>query len=83
MKTIYLPAALKVLRTIDKKDAASLRQKIEDFAADPTRPNSTAKAFGAGIGRVRHGDWRAAYRIDGASGTVTILSIKNRKEAYR
>jgi mRNA interferase RelE/StbE len=42
-----------------------------------------AKAVGGGRGRIRHGDWRAVYTIDGDVMVVTVLKIGNRKEVYR
>ena len=83
MKLVIDGAALKVLLAMPEADAASLREKLKRFAADPTARHPWAKAFGGGTGRIRHGDWRAVYRIDGAVLTVFVVRIGNRKEVYR
>lgn len=64
-------------------DAAGLRDKLKAFAAAPYDPDPWAKAFGGGQGRIRHGDWRAVYQIDGDALLVTVLKVGNRKEVYR
>jgi mRNA-degrading endonuclease RelE of RelBE toxin-antitoxin system len=34
-------------------------------------------------GRIRHGDWRAVFEIDGTALVITVLKVGNRKEVYR
>ncbi|WP_247887076.1 type II toxin-antitoxin system RelE/ParE family toxin [Azospirillum sp. SYSU D00513] len=53
------------------------------FAADPYAQHSWAKAFGGGTGRIRHGEWRALYRIDGTALVVTVVKVGNRREVCR
>lgn len=83
MKLTYENHATAALLRMPKKEAKALRDKLETFAADPTARSAWAKAFGDGMGRVRHGDWRALYRIDGHSVTVIVVNIGNRKDVYR
>ncbi len=83
MKLVIEAAALKVLLRMPKGDAAGLRAKLKAFAAAPHDPHPWAKAFGGGRGRIRHGDWRAVYHIDGGALVVTVLKVGNRKEVYR
>ena len=83
MKLLIEAAALKALIRMPQRDSAALRDKLKAFAADPYAPHPWAKAFGSNSGRIRHGDWRALYEIDGGTVTVTILKIGNRKEVYR
>ena len=83
MKLVIEAAALKALIRMPQRDAAAMRDKLKIFAEAPYAPHSWVKAFGANSGRIRHGDWRALYEIDGGKVTVTILKIGNRKEVYR
>jgi mRNA interferase RelE/StbE len=83
MRLVIEAAALKALLRIPKSDAQALREKLKTFAADPNATHSWAKAFGGGRGRIRHGDWRALYKIDGAAMIVTVVKVGNRKEVYR
>lgn len=75
--------ALRALLRMPKSDAGGLRAKLREFAAAPYDPHPWAKSFGSGQGRIRHGDWRAVYRIDGDVLVVTVLKIGNRREIYR
>ncbi|WP_044564055.1 type II toxin-antitoxin system RelE/ParE family toxin [Azospirillum sp. B4] len=83
MKLLIEASALKALMKMPRSDAAALRDKLKAFAADPVAVHPWAKAFGGGMGRIRHGDWRAVYRIDGQAVTVVVLKIGNRREIYR
>jgi mRNA interferase RelE/StbE len=83
MNLVIEADALKVLLRMPEREAASLREKLKLFAADPNARHPWAKGFGGSSGRIRQGDWRAVYRIDGAKVTVFVVKIANRKEAYR
>ena len=83
MNLVIESAALKALLKMPNGDAQALRQKLKVFAADPTAAHPWAKNFGGGRGRIRHGDWRALYEIDGTRLTVTVIKVGNRKEVYR
>jgi Plasmid stabilisation system protein. len=74
---------LKVLLGMPKGDAEGLRSTLKAFAASPYDPHPWAKAFGGGRGRIRHGDWRAVYHIDGDALVIMVLKVGNRKEIYR
>ncbi len=62
-------------------EGLALREKLAALAADPNGSHPWAKSFGKGAGRVRQGDWRAVYEIQGQ--TMTIVKVANRKEIYR
>lgn len=83
MNLVIEENALKALLRMPKQDSAGLREKLKLFAAAPYDKHPWAKGFGGGTGRIRHGDWRAIYQIDGPTVTVMILKIGNRKEVYR
>lgn len=83
MKLLIEAQALKALMKMLRADAMALRDKLKAFAADPNGTRPWAKAFGGGMGRIRHGDWRAVYRLDGETVTVVVLKIGNRREVYR
>ncbi len=83
MKLLIEANALKVLLRMPKSDATGLRTKLRAFATNPYGEHGWAKAFGGGRGRIRHGDWRAIYEINGDALLITVLKIGNRKEIYR
>jgi mRNA interferase RelE/StbE len=83
MKLVIETAALKVLLRMPKDEANGLRAKLNTFAADPYGSHPWAKAFGGGRGRIRQGDWRAVFEMDGTTLVITVLKVGNRKEIYR
>ena len=83
MNLVIEAEALKALLKIPKAEAQALREKMKLFAADPLAHHGWVKSFGKGVGRIRHGDWRAVYQIEDQSVTVLIVKIGNRKEIYR
>jgi mRNA interferase RelE/StbE len=83
MRLILLPEAVKALRRMPRHDADALLARLEAVAADPFGVHPFAKAFGGGAGRVRHGDWRAVYRLDTPRGEMVVSRIAHRREAYR
>ena len=79
MNFVIETAALKALLRMPKDDAEGLRAKLKTFAANPYGPHAWAKAFGGGRGRIRHGDWRAVFEIDGPALVITVLKVGNRE----
>jgi mRNA interferase RelE/StbE len=83
MELVIETAALRALLRIPEPDAQALRKKLRTFAADPHATHPWAKSFGGGRGRIRHGDWRALYTINGTAMVVTVVKVGNRREVYR
>jgi len=83
MELVIEATALKALLRIPKPDAQALREKLRTFAGDPHAAHPWAKSFATGRGRIRHGDWRALYVIDGTAMVVTVVKVGNRREVYR
>jgi mRNA interferase RelE/StbE len=83
MKLLLSPTAAKSLVELPRRDAEALREKLVLFADDPFAPHGWAKAFGGGMARVRHGDWRAVCQIRQKDGVLAVLEIAHRREIYR
>ena len=81
----YTPAARKDLAGLPAKVAAAIMGKLDAIAADPFAPHASAtKLVGTVAGyRVRHGDWRAKYHVDGAAGLVVVERVQHRSDVYR
>ena len=77
----YGEDALKALRRMDRTTAKRIIAKIEQLAADPASLGNNVRALkgGAGLMRLRVGDWRVIYR-DGV--VLAILRIAPRGSAY-
>jgi mRNA interferase RelE/StbE len=83
VRLILLPDAAKALRRMPRRDAESLLGRLRAVAADPFGEHPAAKAFGGGTGRVRHGDWRALYRLDEVRDEMVVSRVAHRREVYR
>ena len=84
MKLVYSSAAIKSLRKIPVNDAAGLRGALDVIAADPFGQHANAKKLTDHPGfRVRHGHWRAVYRVDRETEEIVVEKIGHRKEVYR
>jgi mRNA interferase RelE/StbE len=81
----YEKAALKGLRRMQPKAAAAMREELAKIAADPfgAHPNAKALEGTKSSFQLRHGDWRALYRIDRNLRIVFVETILPRGEAYR
>ena len=84
MALIFSRDAVRALLAMPKRDAERLREKLEAIAAAPTERHPGVEAMQGkppGRFRVRQGDWRAVFRIDG--GEVLVDRVGNRGEVYR
>jgi mRNA interferase RelE/StbE len=79
MKVVYESAALKALSRMPIRDSKALRSKLRTYAetgvGDVTRLVSCP-----GEWRLRHGDWRAVFIIEG---DIVVIKIAHRREIYR
>jgi len=77
-------SARKELDAVSPKTLRKLLVKrIRSLAEDPRGQGSEKLAGHADRYRVRQGKYRVVYRIDDASGEVTIFKIAHRKDVYR
>lgn len=78
MKLIITKAAAKSLRKIPAMDATAMIEKLETFAA--TGEGDVKKLVGSEFYRLRHGQWRAIFEIDG---DVIVIHAGHRREIYK
>jgi len=85
VKLVIEKAAARRLRMIPRKVAEAIMANLEAIAADPFGRHPQAKALkGTKSGFcLRHGGWRALYRVDRAAETVYVEAMKSRGGAYR
>jgi mRNA interferase RelE/StbE len=80
-KIAYSGDALKSLRRIPSNDAQRIRNKIEQYAEDPTsQANNTKKLRGRDGLRLRVGDWRVIFDED--EDGIRVLVIGPRGSVY-
>jgi mRNA interferase RelE/StbE len=70
------------LRAVLQQDPRRIVGRVEAPAHNPW-PHGHEKLSGEERYRVRQGDYRIVYAIDGDSRTVEVVKIGHRREAYR
>lgn len=83
MALLIPPRIVKQLSGMPKADAERLLKRLKEIAAMPDgqHPSVVAMAGEAGVFRVRQGDWRAVYAVEG--GDIILERVMHRREVYR
>jgi mRNA interferase RelE/StbE len=79
----YTRDAFKALRAMPRNVAALIRGKIEQLAANPFDAPNVTKLVGRDGYRLRTGDWRVIYQIDGQRLIVHVMAIAPRGGVYK
>ena len=78
----YSRSALRSLRRMPRNLAETIEKKIVALAADPYAPNNNATKLQGRVGyRLRVGDWRVLYDLEGQR--LLVLDVKPRGGAYQ
>lgn len=83
MALIIPTTVLKQMKAMPKADHARIIEALEQVAADLAvrMPFVTEMVGEPGVWRLRKGDWRATFVIEGAD--VVVTRVGNRREIYR
>lgn len=79
----YRPSAAKALAKLDRPVQRRLQAAVELLAETPFPPSSTVLTGGDGERRVRVGDWRVIYEVNGDQLVVLVLALGHRGSIYR
>jgi len=83
-KILIAPAAVKSLASLRGPVQDHVRGAIRGLANDPTPPESIAmRGKGAGLHRLRVGEYRVVYRLRREKVTVLVIRIGHRGDVYR
>jgi mRNA interferase RelE/StbE len=76
--------ALKDMRPLSPNHRDRVIAKVEQYAADPASLANQVRALtGSALLRLRVGDHRVIFRIEGGEVTVMlVLRVRHRREAY-
>ena len=76
--------ALRELRKLDKLTARRILVAVTKLRSEP-RPAGSRSLTGypTGTARIRVGDYRVVYVIDGNVFVITVVRVAHRREAYR
>jgi mRNA interferase RelE/StbE len=79
----FARSARKELEALDPPLAARVLARIEALAIDPW-PAGARKLRGAQrLWRIRIGDYRIVYSVDGGQHVVDIVRVRHRRDVYR
>ena len=73
------------LASLPKQDRQALIDRLQSVAADPFGTHSFVRPIvgDSGLYRLRHGDWRAIYRLVRSDGVMIVEHVAHRREVYR
>jgi mRNA interferase RelE/StbE len=75
--------AEKSLKKIAKKDLAKIIEAIQILSINPFPEGCRKLAGEEGTYRIRQGDYRIIYEVEGKKLLILILKIGHRKDIYR
>ena len=81
MAIAWTETALEDMADLDKGTAHRVRQAVERFAGTGAGNVKRLQGIDPPEFRLRVGDYRVRFYHDGT--TVTVLRVRNRREAYR
>lgn len=79
----YSKQSIRVLRRMPTNTAMLIRSKIETVAQDPIAAPGVKKLVGRDGYRLRVGDWRVLYFLDGQRLRVLVTEIGPRGGIYQ
>ncbi len=80
-KGLYTEELYRSLKPIPKKDVARILRKTKALTHEP-RPIGSQKLSGQERYRLRQGDYRILYSIEGARLIVVVVKLGRRRQVY-
>ncbi len=79
----YTRDALKALKAMPRNLQTGIVGKIEQLAANPFKASNVKKLVGREGYRLRVGDWRVIYEVQGDRLVILVLAVAPRGGAYK
>jgi mRNA interferase RelE/StbE len=77
------PSAERDLASLSRPEQRRVAEKIDGLAQNPRPPGAKKLEGSQEIWRVRVGDYRILYQIEGAVLLVLVIRIRHRRDVYR
>ena len=78
----FRPAALRVLRKLDRQTTERIKTATEGLRDAPRPPGAKMLTGSHGLLRIRVGDYRIVYAIDDQLRVVRVAAIGHRRDIY-
>ncbi|HUZ76446.1 MAG TPA: type II toxin-antitoxin system RelE/ParE family toxin [Chloroflexota bacterium] len=77
--------AVRQLRAIPQSDALTILRALSALGDDPRRPGANVKKIAnyADRYRLRVGDYRVIYDVEGAQLMILVVAVGHRRDIYR
>lgn len=82
MALLIQQKVFKIIRGMPREDWDRLKERLERIARDPYGQHPDAKRRQDGFFQVRHGVWRALYRVTPRQ-DVDVIHVGHRREVNR
>jgi mRNA interferase RelE/StbE len=82
-RTVFIPAARDELRAIQRTTAMRILTRLGELEKDPYGLGTTALVSSPDRRRLRVGDYRVLYTVDGSELVVWAVHVRHRSTAYR
>jgi mRNA interferase RelE/StbE len=79
----FTTSAAREYRSLDRQVQRRVATKIEELCSNPFPPGAKKLQGEPDHYRVRAGDYRVVYRVDGRRVVIVIVRIGHRREVYR
>ena len=79
----FTTSALRELRALERAIQRRIATRIDELAKDPFPPSVKKLQGTPDHYRIRVGNYRVIYRVDGKRVTILILKIGHRRDVYR
>jgi mRNA interferase RelE/StbE len=79
----FTASAARELRALEHAIQRRIATHIDSLANAPIPPGSKKLQGEPGLYRIRVGDYRILYRVDGKRVTILIVKVGHRRDVYR
>jgi len=80
---IFSRRALRDLQDLDEETRKLILERIKAAAVDPASADLRKLGGRSAEWRIRVGNWRVIIELDSSTGTMTVLRVLSRRDAYR
>ncbi|MFB3922622.1 MAG: type II toxin-antitoxin system RelE/ParE family toxin [Terriglobia bacterium] len=82
-KLVFKPSVEKDLRGLPRTVVERVLRKIENLLVEPFPPGCIKLEAAERLYRIRIGEYRVVYEVDGTTRSITVHHVRHRREVYR